>query len=76
MGQVFVESTLTGKQSSKLALQICDQALLLDTRERRSFVEKVCGGDEALVREVKDLLKAIDDSGKFLSLKKPWDDQT
>jgi len=47
-------------------LDLCEQALLLDVKERPAFLEKACSGDDNLRASVESLLQAVEDSGSFL----------
>lgn len=46
--------------------ELFGNAIELPQAERRDFVAKSCGVDEALRREVEDLLRSLDDAGTYL----------
>src|SRR5215208_6882414 len=47
--------------------QICDAALELAPEERTAFVERACGSDEELRREVESLVEAHERAGDFIA---------
>jgi hypothetical protein len=61
-------ATMTPERSQRIE-EILENALLLDTSQRDSFIENAGAGDEELKREVRSLLKAHEDAGnRFLNV--------
>ena len=55
-------------------LDLCDLALELPQSDRSRFLTDTCEGDEALRQAVETLLKAVEDSGSFLVVDEPIED--
>lgn len=53
---------------SKKVLDLCDLALSVPEESRASLLDLHCGEDLALRQAVESLLKAVDDSGSFLTI--------
>lgn len=49
-------------------MSICDEVLALEPVARGTFLDRRCGTDHALRRDVEELLESIDNSGEFLIL--------
>src|SRR5260221_14673834 len=50
----------------KLAKAAFEKAVALPAEERAAIVEEICAGNEVLVRQVNELLRAHDEAGAFL----------
>jgi hypothetical protein len=55
-------------RDSRRLLEICDNVIELKGEQRDAYIERVCANDPALRESVRELLRAIEDSGSFLSL--------
>ena len=59
------DADTTSRRWSELKA-LFDSALLLDSAERQTFIERRCGKDGELRGELESLLKAYDETGEFL----------
>ena len=63
-----------GEQSAKRVLDLCDEALRRREEDRESFLTSACANDPNLGTQVRRLLRAIKDSGRFMRVEEA-DDQ-
>lgn len=61
---------LTDKDTEleKRVLALCDEVLARPSGERADYLARRCAGQPALHAEVESVLRAIDDSGRFLKI--------
>ena len=64
---------MSGPGRTKQILDLCDQALLIAPEHRERFIAQECRLDNELKHAVQSLLQAITDSGNFLVLDDPHD---
>lgn len=64
---------MDNSKTSKKVLDLCDEALAMLADERETFLKKLGLTEPDVASAVRELLRAIEDSGSFMTIADPRD---
>ncbi len=65
---------MSDSDRTKEILKLCDEALAMEPKERKLFLQKCAETDRDLETSVRQLLQAVEDSGSFMVIEELPDD--